>query len=146
MSAAKRLVPIAGGILSGITIVVTTDSVIGALYPAPPEIDMTDGTQLTSFVEKMPDTAFALMLAGYVAASLAAGIVATALAKRYSRGLITPMRPAVICGVVLTAANIANAFQLPHPMWLIAANVIFHLPAALLGYFIAKNRPIEDKY
>ncbi len=147
MSVTKRAVPIVGGILSGVTIVFTTDSISGALYPIPPDIDPDNKEQVIEYLEKMPASAFVLMLAGYVAASFIAGIVATALAKRYSRiDSPTPVRPAFTAGLLLTVANIVNAIGFPHPFWFIVCNTILHVPAALIGYYLARRKPVGDIY
>ena len=147
MSVAKRVVPIVGGILSGVTIVFTTDSISEALYPLSPDIDRENHDQVINFYRNLPASAFILMLMGYIIASFVAGVVATALIKRYSRGnTATPVRPVFTAGLLLTVANIVNAIGFPHPFWFIVCNTILHVPAALVGYYLARRKPVGDIY
>ena len=55
-------------------------------------------------------------------------VIAGFVAARIAR-----LRQAIVVGVLLTLAGIANNLMLPPPLWFWVASVLVLLPAALLG-------------
>src|SRR5207248_1930597 len=90
----------------------------------------------TAYLATLPATSFAIILVGYVVAAFAGGFVASKMGRRWSSGPSL----AVIVGVLLTLGGIANFFfMLPgQPVWFMAASLICYIPAALIGYRIAR--------
>lgn len=148
MSVLKRLRPVVAGLVVGVAITAAGEYFSQSVYPLPAGVDIHDKAQMVAAMETMPPDAFYLLLAIYAIGALAAGIVATIMSRRtylpfksqtaIDAALRTPAsaRPAIICGVVLTIAGLANSISLPHPMWFVVANAIIYIPAAYIGFMI----------
>ena len=89
-----------------------------------------------AYMKTLPTLSFAIILIGYVVAAFAGGFVAYKMGRRWSQG------PAlsIIVGVLLLLGAVASFFfMLPgQPVWFVAASLISYIPAALVGYRVAK--------
>ncbi|AWA30692.1 hypothetical protein HYN48_11675 [Flavobacterium magnum] len=103
----------------------------GYFYPFPDNVSADDPEAMRIYMESIPAMAAVLLLAGYAVGAFFGGLVASAISKR--------ARQAVIVGIVLTVANIANVVTIPHPLWLSVVSTIVFLPFAWLGGKAAKR-------
>jgi MFS family permease len=103
-------------------------------YPANAE-HMT-GEELAAYIKTLPPMVFGIMLAGYIVGSFAGGFVASKMGRRWSPGPTL----ALIVGALLTLGGVMNFFvMLPgQPMWFVVASLLSYIPAALIGYRIAR--------
>lgn len=126
--------------LTGIALIFTGESVLGPADLESKNVDLNDKEQLAAYIDKLPASAYALLLLNYAVAAFIAGLVATSITRRYNRKVATPARPAIVCGVLLTVAGISNALALPHPLWFVICNVFIYLPMAFAGYTLVRKK------
>lgn len=124
------------GVLGGVVvayIVITVSQVISlSMNPFPEGLDYQDKDAMLEYMGTLPASAYALVLGGYVLASLLGGLVATLIAK-------SKYVPALVIGGFLTLAAIANAMMIPQPQWVSIISVIVMLPMAWLGARLVKT-------
>lgn len=89
-----------------------------------------------AYMATLPALSFAIILGGYIIAGFAGGFVASKMGRRWSSGPTL----ALIVGALLTLGGIANFFfMIPgQPVWFMVASLISYIPAALIGYRIAR--------
>lgn len=91
--------------------------------------------EMKAYIATLPPMAFAIMLIGHILAAFAGGFVATKMGRRWSQGSTL----AIIVGVLLTLAAIANFLMLPgQPGWFVVALLVCNIPSALIGYRLAR--------
>jgi hypothetical protein len=136
---AKRSLKTVGAVLGGIVaalIIVSLMERLGArLYPAPRDIDLHNREALGAFMAAMPLGAFALVLAGYVIASVAGGVTATLIAGGEWA------RAALIVGTLLTVGGIVNLIEIPHPWWFAFLSTVAYVPSAWIGFRLVRRSP-----
>ena len=103
-------------------------------YPANAE-HMTK-EELAAYIKTLPPMVFGIVLAGYIVGAFAGGFVASKMGRRWSSGPTL----AIIVGALLTLGGVMNFFvMLPsQPTWFVAASLLCYIPAALIGYRIAR--------
>jgi hypothetical protein len=84
---------------------------------------MSDPRAVAAFMRSMPLGAFLFVLAAYLLATMAGGVLAATIARRHG------MRLAIIVGALILTASVANFIALPHPAWFVVATVA-GVPAA----------------
>jgi hypothetical protein len=89
-----------------------------------------------AYIASMPPLSFAIILIGYIVAAFAGGFIAYKMGRRWSDGPTL----SIIVGVLLLLGGVANFFfMLPgQPMWFAIASLICYIPAALIGYRVAR--------
>jgi MFS family permease len=89
-----------------------------------------------AYVKTLPPMVFAIVLAGYVVGSFAGGFVASKMGRRWSPGPTL----ALIVGVLLTIGGFALFFYVApgQPVWFMIASLVCYIPAALIGYRVAR--------
>ena len=123
----RKLPGILGGIAAGWAVATVAEAIDGLLHPPPAGIDPGNVESYRLFVARLPTSAFVIVLIGHVLGSVAAGIVATLIARR------TAMWPAIAAGVVLLAGGAVNVIALPHPTWFVGLDLACYVPLAWLG-------------
>lgn len=146
MDVIKKILPVLIGILSGVLLVRFGEAIIEFVYPMPENLDINNEAQLADYIKDMPAGAYIMLLANYALSAFAAGLIATAIAKKNNRGLRhTTLRPAIICGGILTIAGFVNAVTLPHPWWYAAMCLMVCIPSSYLGFLMLRRRkPAEE--
>ena len=97
---------------------------------------MTDKEAIKALMASAPIGAFLVVLFGWVLGSLVGGFAAARI------GSNAPLAHALILGVLLTLAGIANNLMLPPPMWFWVISLLVFLPAAYAG---AKLAPAKSQ-
>ena len=123
----RKLLGILGGIAAGWAVATVAEAIDGVLHPPPAGVDPGNVESYRIFVARLPTSEFVIVLIGHLLGSLAAGIVATLVARR------TAMWPAVAAGVALFFAGAVNVIALPHPAWFVGLDLACYVPLAWLG-------------
>jgi len=138
MGIRKCILPVVAGVMAGMMLQAFIEKGIHSMYPPPPGLDFRDKVAIANYMAHVPASAMALQLLNYFICSLIAGAVATLLSGR------AMSRPALVVGVVITLASVANIVMLPgQPFWFVAVTLIIHVPAALIGYAVARSRSLN---
>ncbi len=146
-----RILSIITGLLTGFLLISSGEYLTGKLFPLPKGINFSNKAELIAAANKMPATAFLLLLAIYGFASFAVGLTTTLVLKRASvanndmesrneKALSTSWRPAIICSLVFTLGGIINATALNHPLWFVLANVPVYVLPSYLGYILMNRK------
>ena len=138
MGIRKYILPVVAGVMAGMMLQAFIENGIHAMYPPPQGLDFRDKTAIANYMAQVPASAMMLQLLNYFVCSLLAGAVATLFSGR------AVSRPALIVGVIITLASVANMLMLPgQPLWFLAVTLLLHIPAALLGYAIARSKRLN---
>jgi MFS family permease len=124
------------GAFSAFVVVAVVEGVGHAIYAPAIMPDMSDPEAVAAFIRAMPLGAFLFVLAAYLLATVAGGVIAAVLARRHG------MRLAIIVGALILTASVANFVALPHPAWFVAATLV-GVPAAawLTGRAVSQRAP-----
>jgi MFS family permease len=103
-------------------------------YPSNAEHIPQEG--LRDYIATLPPMVFAIVLIGYIVGAFAGGFITSKMGRRWSPGPTL----AFIVGVLLTIGGLLNFFVMfpGQPLWFIAASLISFIPAALIGYCVAR--------
>jgi hypothetical protein len=139
MKFTKYVLPVVVGSAVGMFIISMGEFGLQSVYHLPDGATVKDLEALKKALLLLPLQAFLLLLGVHFVGSFVSGVAATLVIKRVS------IRPAVIVGVVLTFAGIANALMIPQPVWFSFANLLVYLPGALLGYLITRKKEVAGQ-
>ncbi|MBX2905849.1 MAG: hypothetical protein KF744_07420 [Taibaiella sp.] len=138
MGIRKYILPVVAGVMAGMMVQAFIEKAIHASYPPPPGLDFRDKVAIANYMAQVPIAAMMMQLVNYFACSLLAGAVATLLSGRVIS------RPALVVGGIITLASVANMVMLPgQPLWFLVTTLLLHIPAALLGYALARSRSLN---
>ena len=124
----KQIIAVLVGVVVGIAVTAIVVTISSNLYPMPQALDRTDPEAMRQFVFEQPITAKLLMLIGWMVSAFAAGLAAALLAPE-GKGRTM----AIYAGAILMAFGVANAFMVPHPMWMLIIGLLQYIPLAHLG-------------
>jgi hypothetical protein len=107
-----------------------------SMVMAPPSAEVrADHAKLAEYMANGPVTAYIVVLIGGIIGAFAGGFVATKMGRRWSPGATL----AIIVGLLLTLAMVANVMTLPgQPLWFIVASFLTFIPATLIGHRFAR--------
>ena len=123
----RKIMAVVAGIVAAMGIVFAAETVAGALYPMPLELEAADPATLAGVIANMPLAAKLIVVAGWLAGPFGGAWLALRISDWRRAGWI-------VAAVVL-AGSIANIVELPHPLWMQACAVF--LP--LLGGWLAQR-------
>jgi hypothetical protein len=123
----RKVLGMIGGLCTGVLIIIAAEAINGFLHPLPPGLDPSDVEKFKSYIARQPSGVFVLVLCGHALASIAAGAVATLVARR------TALWPAITAGVLLGLGGLINVLGLPHPPWFVGLDLACYVPLAWLG-------------
>jgi len=121
MQFAKYVLPVVVGAMGGMLLIRLGETWVWSA-----------GGQLPGMM--MPEKNFVLSAVVYMIGSFFAGIIATLVSKRVER------IPAIVVGIVLTLAGLFNMFNMLHPGWFVAVNLVVYIAFTYLGYLIARKK------
>lgn len=114
------------GALAGMLLIIVAEVVASQLYPAPAGAKFGDPA-MTEFLQNLPATALAIVLAGYFAAVFCGGFVAGRLS------LTQPRRQTIMVALLFAFASFLNLRAFPHPAWFWVANFAVVIGGAVLA-------------
>jgi hypothetical protein len=95
-----------------------------------------DREEIRAIMASAPVGALVVVLVGWALGSVAGGFLATLISRK------PPYGHALILGVVLTLAGVANNLMLPPPVWFWVATFAVFLPATYVGArFVPRRAP-----
>lgn len=130
----RKILGLLAGIISAVIAISMLESFSSLVFPAPPEIDLTDEEVLKSFLERLPTSALYIVLFAHITCSFIGGAVVAAVTKGKALGA------AILIGVLLTAAALLNLTQFSHPIWFWVVDLLCYIPLTILGYRAIKIR------
>jgi hypothetical protein len=95
---------------------------------------VTDRAEIKAIMASAPVGALVVVLVGWALGSMAGGYLATLISRK------APYGHALVLGVLLTLAGVANNLMLPPPLWFWIATFAALLPATYLGASFAPQR------
>ena len=134
----KKIAAAVIGIIVAGGIVFAVESLGHAVYPIPPDLDMSDPDQFGNYVESLPFGAFLFVAGAWVLGTLGGGMLACFIAGEKPR-----IFSAIVGGFILLA-TIANLIMIPHPLWfsissLIAIAVTTYITGSIAASFMPKD-------
>lgn len=122
----RNILAIVAGAVTNTVVVTLVEMLSIRLFPLPADAGAPGTTGFETAIQTFPPTAFALVLGGILVAVFLSGLVAGKLAA-------TPKRIVLVVGLLLVAANVANAWAFWHPTWFRIAAVLLPFPLVWLG-------------
>lgn len=114
------------GIVAALATVMAVEAASAMAWPPPPGLDFKDLGQMRAFIEGMPLAAKTSVVVAWLLAAFDGGLATVLVARQKTMLALVP-------GLVIAAATIANAMMLPHPLWMPATGVLLAVPMAWLG-------------
>lgn len=125
----RSILAVIAGFIAASAVMMVVETVNGRLiYPdlGKRAQGVTDRQEIKAILASAPVGAFAVVLFGWVLGGVTGGFVATLISGK-PRG-----RHALVLGVLLTLAGVANNLMLPPPLWFWIPTLVF-LPATYVG-------------
>lgn len=136
MSVLKKVASvIAGFVVASIVMMIVEYCNGRVLYPdlGKAAEGVTDREVIRGIMAAAPAGALLVVVAGWILGAIAGGWTATRIAADGS------LRSAVVLGVLLTLAGVANNLMLPPPLWFWVASVLVFIPSTYCGARLAKR-------
>ena len=95
---------------------------------------VTDREAIRALTASAPVGAFLVVLFGWALGSFVGGLLAAVIGRH------APVGHALVLGVLLTLAGIANNLMIPPPMWFWLVSLLVFLPAAYAGARLAPGK------
>lgn len=126
-----------GGLILAMLLIAGLQLLSSAIYPLPAGIDPLNPNhraEFEAFMMQAPLAMYLVLLGIYLFAAFAGGALAGYIYPENKR------MPALIIGMILTMAGIANAMQIPQPVWFSAVSLCSFFPAAWIGSHFVKRK------
>jgi len=133
----RSVLAVIAGFVAASAVMILVESINGhVLYPelGAMAAGMTDREAIKALLASAPVGAFLVVLLGWALGSLAGGFIAAWIGRN------APAAHALVLGVLLTLAGIANNIMIPPPAWFWIPTLVVFLPAALAGARLAPGR------
>jgi len=129
----KRILSVVLGLICAFVLILSLE-MINSLFYAPPEgVDFKTPVAMRAFIDALPVTAFLLVLLGFILGTFIGSLVAVMVSK--SGNLV----PAMLVGVILMVANMADLYLIQHPLWFAVLSTAVYLPMAYLGGIVGNR-------
>src|SRR5262245_49342915 len=128
----RTILGVIAGLLAAMLLMFGIEALATTLFPPPPGLNLFDEADLAKLVAMAPFGMKALVVSGWLLASLAGGWIAAKIAHH-------PRAAALIVGLLVAAGCLLNAAAIPHPLWMNALGVLLPVPLALLGARFARK-------
>jgi hypothetical protein len=139
-SIVRSILAVVLGFIAASIVMLIVESINGhVLYPEMGKLaeGVTDREQIRAIMASAPVGAFLVVILGWVLGSATGGFVATWLGKQ------PPYRHALILGILLTLAGIANNLMIPPPAWFWILSLLVFIPSACAGARLAPRAVAE---
>lgn len=133
----RKILAIIVALITAFAVIFIVQMIATLFAPQPPKnFEYLSRDEILAYLNSVPVSVIATVLAGYVLGAFAGGFVVTKMTRRESPGISLP----ILIGVVLFLAGVVNFFvTLPgQPAWFIAASLISFIPFSLLGHRFAR--------
>ena len=124
--AVRGVVGVILGCLTALAITFVVESLKSMAFPPPSGLDLADPASARVIMDATPKAAFAMVLGGWFAGTLAGAWVAA----RFSHPVGWP--PLTV-GIILLAAAVMNMYVIPHPVWFWIIGVAIYPVATWVG-------------
>ncbi|SRR2546422_6220860 len=131
----RKVLSVVGGLAAGALIIAAIEAVNGLLHPPPAIVDPDNLQAYRTYIARLPSGAFVLLLCGRALGSLAAGAIATWMARRAATW------PALVAGALLLLGEGLTVIGLPYPAWFIGVDLACYLPLAWLASRLVVGDP-----
>ncbi|QHL86149.1 hypothetical protein GU926_01275 [Nibribacter ruber] len=122
----KSILAVLVGLATGFTTIFLVELVAQQVYPLPVLQNPQDPAAMAAYMSNAPMGSLVLILLAYALGAFLGGMVAARLAPSKK------MVHALVVGILLLLAGIANFYMLPHPIWFVIAAVIIY---PLMSFF-----------
>lgn len=131
MSVLRNIGAVIVGILAGGSAVALIEYASSSAHPMPAGIDMSDRQALGDWINSLPLSAYATVLAAWCTGAFLSVWVARTLAAQRA------MWPGVVAGCFLLLATIANLIAIPHPLVFALLGLAVYPVFGLLGLMLS---------
>jgi CBS domain containing-hemolysin-like protein len=130
------LAVIAGFVVASVVMMIVETANTRLLYPELGKLaeGVTDRQEFKAIMANAPVGALVVVLVGWTMGSVAGGFLTTLISRKPPGGL------ALVLGVLLTLAGVANNLMLPPPLWFWVATFVVFLPATYVGARLVPRR------
>jgi hypothetical protein len=132
----KKVLAVIVGIITGFAIVFIGDATTNALSPAPSGLDYKNRDVMRDYILSIPMYVMVIMVIFWLGSSFLGAMLASRLNRSDWK------RTSIITGSILMAAALLNLIMLPHPLWLWIVVAVGYVPAALLGGWLVRPKPV----
>lgn len=137
----KKLLAVVLGVVAAVIVITAIESLGHALYPPPANLDIDDREAMQAFIANLPLGALLMVMAAWIAATLAGGVLACFIARE------RPYVYAGIVGALVLLGTIINLMAIPHPLWFsivsLAAIVAVTIVSGRLGSNFVTPAPAD---
>ncbi len=123
----RAIVAVVAGVVAAFCSILLGEVIGHIIVPVGRAPPVGDPERMREFMSTLPISAYAFVLAAYLAGSYIGGFVAGFVAGSFR------LRCVWIVGALVLASAIANLFLIPHPLWLSTATVA----SIVLGTWLA---------
>ena len=115
---ARALIAVIAGIVAAFVSILLIEAIGAVVVPAGSAPSLKDADRMRDYLQTLPVSAYAFVLAAYLIGSAVGGLVATRVVDR------VPSRSVWVVGGLLLATTVANLVMIPHPLWFSTAAVV----------------------
>jgi len=130
----RSVLAVIAGFVAASAVMILTESINGhVLYPELGKAaeGMTDREAVRALMATAPTGALLVVLLGWALGSFVGGFLTARIGRN------SPVAHALVLGLLLTLAGIANNLMLPPPVWFWLPTLVAFLPAAIVGARLA---------
>ena len=123
----KNIIAVVFGLLVSFVVIMVLEGINGYFYPAPEGMDFKDKAAVSEYIATLPLAALLVVIFAHFAGAFSGGFVIAKQAADNHKVF------AVILGLMLLIATVANWMSIPHPEWFKIVDTLIILPAVLIG-------------
>lgn len=123
----KNILAVGLGLVLAFVVIVVIEGINGYLFPLPEHINYKDTAAMAEYISNLPVAALCIVIFAHAAGAIAASWVIV------KRAVDFQMMYALIAGMIITVASVANWMSIAHPEWFKVVDTAVIVPAAWLG-------------
>ena len=123
----KNILSVIFGIVVSFVVIMVLEGVNGYFFPAPEGMNYKDPVAVKEYISTLPNIALYVVIFAHFCGAFAGGFV---IGKQANDN---PAFFALILGIVLLIATVANWMSIPHPEWFKIVDTLVILPGVWLG-------------
>lgn len=124
---ARAIIAVIAGIVSAFVSILLIEAVGALIVPSGSAPSLKDAERMRDYLQTLPLSAYAFVLAAYLIGSAVGGLVATRVVGT------RPSRSGWVVGGLLLATTMANLVMIPHPLWFSIAAVVAVFVGTIVG-------------